>query len=404
MRVLLSAFAISPKRGTEPGNSWRLASGLAERGIEVELLTTTQFADDWPEPEARPPNLQITTVDDSVPRLLRHGQIGVYARYVAWQHRSLAEARRIHAAHRVDIVHHYSWGSLVWASPLWKLGIPFVFGPVGGGSVGTTPLSGALSSSARRAERLRTTIIWLLPLNPRMRRSLRSAFIIAANSDTSSLISRIGAKSRVLMLPDAAAPEFMSLETAGIESREAGRVVWVGRLLPRKGIAIALSVMKHLPPEVTLTIIGDGPEFERAAALIRELKLEKRVDLRGRMPWTDIVDELDKSMVLLFTSVRDTFGAQLLEAGARGTPIVAIRQQGIADYVPNEAGVLVQIGSPDVVAARLAAGIEDLMGDPGRWRKASAAARAFAEDHSLDRQLDQVISVYETLVAKSPAR
>ena len=398
MRALLSAYTVSPQRGSEPGNSWRLASGLVERGIEVELLTTNRFTDEWPESDDWPANLHVTTVDDSVPPILNRGQLGVYARYLAWQHRSLAEARKIHAGRRFDIVHHYSWGSLVWGSPLWKLGIPFVFGPVGGGSVGTRQLSVVMPSGARRTEQLRRAVLKLLAINPRTRRSLRMAVVLAANSDTKAVISRIGVKSSTLMLPEATAPEFLTSEPSGLESRESGRLVWVGRLLPIKGITIAISTMTQLPPNVTLQIIGDGPEFERASALILELGLANRIEMSGRIPWTDVVDELDRSTILLFTSVRDTSGAQLLEAGARGTPIVAISQHGVADYVPDEAGVLVEVGSPEQVAARLAAGVKRLLADPELWRTASAGARAFAEEHSVGHQLDRIISVYETLV------
>jgi glycosyltransferase involved in cell wall biosynthesis len=323
----------------------------------------------------------------------------VYARYLAWQHRSLAEARRIHTTSHADIVHHYSWGSLVWASPLWRLGIPFVFGPVGGGSVGDPELSVAMPSRARKVEQLRRSVLKFLPMTQRTRRSLRGAFVLAANSDTAAVISRIGVKSSLLMLPEATAPEFMRSEPLDLDQREHARVVWVGRLLPIKGVTIAISTMSHLPPDVKLTIIGDGPEFERAAALIRELGLDERIEMLGRIPWTDVIKELETSAILLFTSVRDTSGAQLLESGARGTPIVAIRQHGVADYVPDDAGVLVPVGSPAEVSARLASGVKELLGDPERWQKASAAARAFAEEHSVERQLDRIISTYETLVA-----
>ena len=136
LNVLLSSYALSPVRGSEPGNSWRLAEGLAIAGHRVTVLTTRLYADEHTPSDHLSANLSFEYVDAPLPRLLNRGQLGVYARYLAWQRKSLRRARALveAAPDSFDVVHHYSWGSLFWGTPLTRLGLPSVFGPVGGGS------------------------------------------------------------------------------------------------------------------------------------------------------------------------------------------------------------------------------------------------------------------------------
>lgn len=140
MRILLSAYACEPNRDSEAGVGWNWAFHLTKAGHTVHLLTSShgRNAIEIELAHQPQPNLHVHYVD--VPRWsMRYmkGQFGVYAHYFLWQYVALEVAWRLRG--EVDLVYHVTWGSLHGGSPLYKLGLPFVFGPVGGGQVGRWP-------------------------------------------------------------------------------------------------------------------------------------------------------------------------------------------------------------------------------------------------------------------------
>ena len=89
--------------------------------------------------------------------------------------------------------------------------------------------------------------------------------------------------------------------------------------------------------DLELHIVGHGPLAEGLPGWVRDRGLADRVVHRGRIPWSEVRDLYFACDVLLFTSVRETFGSQLLEAAATGLPIVGLRLHGLVPLVPGEA-------------------------------------------------------------------
>jgi glycosyltransferase involved in cell wall biosynthesis len=176
-------------------------------------------------------------------------------------------------------------------------------------------------------------------------------------------------------------PPDLLLAPLPTEARELGSVIWVGRLLPRKGIALAIEVMSRLPLGFTLIIVGDGPQRSVAEEAISTHGLSDRVTITGMIPWTDVVSHLDRAQVMLFTSIRDTIGTQLFEAAARGVPIVGIQHQGVGDYIPSTAGRLVPLDTPEALTSSLARAIGHVVA-PDVWGSLSRGARQLAERYS----------------------
>lgn len=169
--------------------------------------------------------------------------------------------------------------------------------------------------------------------------------------------------------------------------RDTGRLLFVGRLIERKGAEYAVRAVAALRKQgraVRLTIIGDGPERTRLTALIEELGLRESVDLAGALPHDDIAEHYRTASMLLMPAVTDWkgeqegFGMVLVEAMASDLPVVATRSGGIPDVVTEgETGLLV----PERDAAALAAAAARLLDDP-----AFAVRLAEAAHVDLDRR------------------
>ena len=130
MRVLLSAFQCAPNRGSEPGNGWHWATSLAEYGHDVTVLTTNYERPRIVEANPRGIDFRFIELPGSALRPVS-ARFGLYDMYRRWQAEALREAERTPRAW--DVAHHVTWASVHLGSMLWRLPMPFVYGPIGGG-------------------------------------------------------------------------------------------------------------------------------------------------------------------------------------------------------------------------------------------------------------------------------
>lgn len=407
MNVLLSAYSCEPGRGSEPGSGWHWALHLARAGHEVQVLTRPRHQSPIDAHlEAHPVDgLRFTYVERS-PRLefLLRGQAGVYARYMLWQRAALSEARALHEARPFDVVHHVTWGSLTGGSALWQLDAPFVLGPVGGGQVAPTGfrsvLQGGWPTEVLRSGLVHHVVPHLWPL----RRMLRhTALVLATNRDTKQLAERMGAR-RVEYALDSGLPPHFSPPRSEARSAAGGplRVLWVGRLLPRKAVRLSLMALRRVPVPIRLTILGDGPQGASLPAWIREFGLTDQVEWRGQVPWANVHTACHTHDVFLFNSLRDSFGSQLMEAMATGLPIVTLDLHGARDFVPDEAGIRVPVTTPAATADALAHALTTLATHPERRHAMRTAALRHASSFDWAKRARRITTLYEQVLQSTP--
>ena len=124
----------------------------------------------------------------------------------------------------------------------------------------------------------------------------------------------------------------------GARSPEAGRILFVGRLAAKKGVADAIRAAAGLD-DIHLRIVGDGPLAEDLKELARSLDADGRVAFLGQRTREEIAEEFRAAACAVIPSVdapdgdRDGTPNVLGEAIATGVPVVASRIAGISDYV-----------------------------------------------------------------------
>jgi glycosyltransferase involved in cell wall biosynthesis len=400
MRVLLSAYACDPYKGSECSVGWGWARSLAEGGCGVSVLTSPEWRADIEHELARNPVPNLRFVFVEVPRWVQHvahGQPGVYLTYLAWQRRAYHVARRITRSQRFDVVHHVSWGSLQLGSELGRLGLPFVFGPVGGGQTMPDALSPFYPGN-RLSEAVRTFVTRrLLAVDLPARSALHSAALtLVSNDDTAALARRSGARTVEYFSETGTDPERMVAQPPTQPSPPPLRLLWLARLLPRKGLPLALRVIAAVPEhvQVHLSIVGDGPLAAQLPRWMDELGVGRRVSYLGGLAWDEVARCYRDHHALLFTSLRDSTGAQLLEAMSFGLPILALDQHGARNFVPSEAGIKVPVHSPQQVVDDLASAIVSLAEDPDLGQRMKQAAWRFARSQSWRQRAEVMMGMY----------
>jgi glycosyltransferase involved in cell wall biosynthesis len=404
--ILLSAYACSPGAGSEPGAGWNWARELALAGNNVTVLTLPDAEQRITEALSAAPVPGLTFVFVPVPRRAAHvpGQRGVYVNYLAWQWAAYRKARELVTRGSFDLVHHVTFGSLSLGTFMGLLPIPFVFGPVGGGQ--TAPRSLRRFFATRwRAEVARTLVVrGLLPVVPTARLGAgRADLVLAANHETARLLRRLGARS-VHPMPDmGVSQDEIAAEPARPSEDGQFRLLWVGRFQGHKGLPLALRAVAALPADspVRLRIVGYGPLEEQLAGWIEDLELGDRVDLVGRVPYTEMRGEYRAADALLFTSIRESGGIQMLEALAQGCPVIALDHQGPRVLISDDVGVRTPVGDGSSTIAGLAAGVQQLVEHPEQRRRMSHNGIALAREHTWAGKARTVTSLYGEVLGRS---
>ncbi len=370
MRILLVAYAPSPRRGSEPGSGWNWAWHLSEHhkvwvlAYPEDRVGCEEFLATHPRP-----NLRFVWVE-TIPSLDQWSRRipGLVSRfgYEVWQRAVFRVARRLHAQIGFDIAHHVSFGSVSSGPLLWRLGIPFVWGPVGGGQV-TPPAFKSYFGPDWRGEVLRTTLLRAAMYAPSVRLAARrSALALATNRETESALRRLGA-ARVELFLDTGIPErFLSPEAPSARSHTGAEVtlLWVGKLERRRALPLALEALAKCQPRPRLLVAGEGPLRAEWENLAVKLGLGDRVKFLGLITYGQMPALYRSADVFIFTSLRDSFGAQVLEAMGAGLPVVTLDHQGVGTFVPEKAAFKVPVKNPEETVAGLVEAIRTLMVSP----------------------------------------
>ncbi len=171
--------------------------------------------------------------------------------------------------------------------------------------------------------------------------------------------------------------------------------VFVGRLSREKGIDTLLAAWQKGGLPVPLKIIGDGPlapKVKEAAAAC------PNIHWLGRKPLPAVLDIIGAARCLLLPSIwYETFGRTIIEAYAKGTPVVAANIGAIAELVqPNRTGFLFPPGN----AGELAQKVTKMLANPHRHRQMREAARAaFVEKYSAEKNYEMMMAIYEKALA-----
>jgi len=153
----------------------------------------------------------------------------------------------------------------------------------------------------------------------------------------------------------------------------------VGSLAERKNVVRLADAFASLG-RGSLTFVGDGP-------LRGSLEGRPRVQVVGRVPHGDVPRWLAAADVVCGPALIEPFGQALLEALASGRNVVATRIGGPPEFVPSEAGVLVD----PLDTAALARALEAASGLP----VPNSAARAAAAAHDVRLQAEKVEAILE---------
>ena len=183
--------------------------------------------------------------------------------------------------------------------------------------------------------------------------------VLATNLDTVRLARSMGSKNVEAWFDAALPQDFFAAEPRHFKATGSPlRLVWIGRMVPRKALPLTLDVMVRVQQPATLTVIGDGLPPEEIHRMIAERKLGERVNWMGKLGREQVREIYLNHDALLFAGLRDSCPAQLIEAMGVGLPVITLDHHGAADLVPDGAGLKVPVSDMQGLIRNMALAID----------------------------------------------
>ncbi|MDP4206423.1 MAG: glycosyltransferase family 4 protein [Bacteroidota bacterium] len=400
MNVLISAYAVCPGKGSEPGVGWNWAIQIAKYH-KVFVITEAEF-----EPEIQK---ALTTLPQKNNLRFYHIDIGEKARkmcwnqgdwrfyyyYHLWQKKALIKAREICQTEPIDILHHLNMIGYREPGLLWKIrDIPFVWGPVGGfGTISSSFLS--IYKPREAAKQLIKNIINKIQIfQPNVWNAIKKAnLILAANSIAKRNLQRFRRDEVRLLNETNTFPNFIS-NRSDKHTEDILKILWIGRNIPNKALTIALEVMPCLKDlKIRLDIVGiDSKDIN-----FKKKKELKNVFFHSWMPHNDVQQLLSDSHLLLFTSLFEGTPHVVLEALSNGVPILCHDIYGQGDVINDSCGIKIPFENPKASIRGFTESILKLYNDRELLKKLSFGATKRAREITWETKAEQLISLYNQL-------
>jgi glycosyltransferase involved in cell wall biosynthesis len=235
----------------------------------------------------------------------------------------------------------------------------------------------------------------------------RAAAVITVSPAIASRLERAYDLAQVHVVPNypeadgVAVPiDLRSLPGGDVIPAEAPIVLYVGAIMPGRGIEELLAAMREVP-EAHLVLLGYGFLLEQIRALVREQGLAERVHFLGPVPPKQVVSysaSADVGVSPLFASAPSyalSLPNKLFQYMAAGLPVVASELPQVRDVVEgNAAGICVDTSQPSLIAAALRSILED---PQGAARMGSAGREAVLRTYNWKTAARELLATYAYL-------
>ncbi|MBC2748652.1 MAG: glycosyltransferase family 4 protein [ANME-2 cluster archaeon] len=182
-----------------------------------------------------------------------------------------------------------------------------------------------------------------------------------------------------------------------ISTSDKKQLLWIGRFANGKGVDYlidAFKLLKSKHPNLSLTMVGRGPEKERIEKIISDLELDTSITMKDFIPNSDLVQLYHNSSVFLLPSLEEGVPRTILEAMSCEIPVVCSELPQLVDIV-NNCGFLVPTKDPRAIADKVSKIITDntLAKQLGKNGRENVVA-----NYSWKDTVEQTIRLYEGLI------
>jgi len=412
-RVLVEAYECSPVSSHAPGSTWEIITRLA-RWFELWVVTeATQYRSDIEACLSVHKDVAERLHFYFLPRAMKMLPkrkrpvlpIRETIEYRMWLKRSYKLARELHGRYGFSLVHHLRGNTFREPGYLWKLDLPFVWGPTGGTNAVPWHMLGELDARARLQHLVRALLTSLqLRFSSRVRSALRTSHVlIAQTSHDQRMFRSIHGKDTVLIHEQGCSPE--KYHQRYYDGKRPLNLAWIGRFVASKGLPFLLDALATLPERdrVRLHIAGAGPYEESWKKHASMLGIAALCIWHGWLPQDSTLSLLDRCDLLVLTSLLEATCTTVMDAISLGVPVICMNLCGFGDVVSSGPGIVISAKGAAEAKLGYAMAISSILRSPKIVETLSRKAYTTCKQSSWDAIASGVREAYETALQKQPA-
>lgn len=349
-KILISAYACEPFKGSEQAVGWNIALGLAKTN-EVHVITRSnnkEFIEPNIPKEIRE-HLHFHYYDSEIFKKFKQKEKGIYLYYIAWQFGIMGLAKRVIKQYGIEYAIHLTMGSIWMPTFIAFLPVKFIWGPIGGGEAIPASFIKTLSIRGQLLQYLRYILKYSIYVNPLILFSAIKAETIFYRTEMTRDLLPKPLQKKCLFLADGAIEQSI-IKSHIRKEREDNAVKFVAtsRFIHTKNIVTIIEAMRLVPSElnIMLTLVGSGPEEKRIKKMISEYQLENKIEHISSVPREQVFKILENSDVYLFASLKEACNLSLLEAMAIGLPVVCLNWTGMALSTDESCAIRLKPSNP----------------------------------------------------------
>lgn len=413
-KILVLAYALSPYKGSEFAVGWNYISEMSkDHDLTVILGTSDDHIGEFNSIDLfvkKNPDIlnNVEFIKVKASRLteylnyLNKRNIFNYTFYFAynnWHRDVYKKVRELHKTGKYDLIHYLEPIGYREPGYLWKLNIPYIWGPIEG--TYNRPISLLKKSSIRgiMVFLFRDIINWFqLRFSPKIRRAIRhSNVIIAATKTTQLKIDQIF-NIKSLYLPENG---INNIERVKKDETQTDRIrfIWVGSIDSRKNLNYLLEILHDMDSEYwNLSVIGDGPLKTSLMEKCNQLNLADKIDWLGKIPREKVYEEFSRSDMHIITSLSEANTTVVFEAMSLGVPTITLDHCGMKDTICDKCGVKIPISSYDKTKERFTLELDSIVKNRDKLLKLQKGVLECAQEYTWIKRKQFFNNVYDLAI------
>lgn len=429
LRVLIIAHELSPFSGSECAVGWNLVTRIAlYHDITVIYASGSQAKPDsyktaiehYFRKNPTIPGLDLINADQplltrftaTVNKLFKKiGPIGLpllyYLGYRSWQRNAFTIARDLHFQSPFDAVHQIT--QITYREPgyVWKLHIPFFWGPTGG--VANMPFSyyKYLSFGSKTIEGIRfISNKYQSCCMRRIRKAISRSAVIYTYSKEDAVFFAAGSPRKIRQMLDVGTTKPEYFHKMPRAQKDILEGVWCGQLTYRKAPEIfirALAAGDLTRQKISLTVIGEGPLEKALLKLANQLQLKNITWIR-RIPHKQVFEIMKEADFLIHTSLREATSSVIPEALSVGLPVLCHDVNGMGIAVDGTCGLKIPLVSPSQSIQGFHDAMKNLILDREYLARLKNGALNRAEELSWDNMAKVIAYDYNVITEEKSSK
>lgn len=410
-KILVLAYVVSPHRGSEYSVAWNFITHMS-RTHELTVLfgASGLHMGDTAELENHVakhplPNVRFVPVrPNGLANLLnsanRRGWFNYtfYFGYRLWHFQAYKLAQELLESQKFDLVHYL--GPIGYREPgyLWRLGMPYVWGPIGGAVNVPFQMFPALPATAKAKFAFRTVVNWFqLRFSRRVHRALDSTdVLLTATTENQEIFRRVLGRVS-LYLPENGIVGEISLDGTKFDNLDRIHLVWIGCVEARKALVVLVEALTHCAQRerFLVHVVGDGPLRPKLEARVREAGLSGTFIWHGHVTRGKVQALLSKSHLHVVTSVSEGNPTTIWEAMSCGVPTLSVDHCGMHDTVRPDSGIKVPLSDYNMLVREFALRLDEVAANPACLRDMAQCVVQHAPSHHWNRRAAFFAERYE---------